>query len=134
MPLRPARTPTLALSLLLALPAAAPAAAATDAEPAHPAPPCQQAELTKRLAVADASGVELDHAATTKRVREVARLTASNRSSMLMDVLAERRTEIDAINGAVVRRGRELGVPVPVNETLTRLVRALREVRELQEK
>lgn len=80
------------------------------------------------LAVADASGIELDGEATLRRVKDVARLTASNRSSMLMDVLSERRTEIDAINGAVVRRGRELGVPVPVNETLTALVHAVEEV------
>lgn len=93
-----------------------------------------QDAVAECLAVADASGIELDHDATVRRVRDVARRTASNRSSMLMDVLAERRTEIDAINGAVVRRGHELGVPVPVNETLTRLVHALEEVRELQEK
>ncbi len=86
------------------------------------------------LAVAEASGITLDPEATLKRVHEVARLTASNRSSMLLDVLAERRTEIDAINGAVVRRGKEVGVAVPINETLTRLVHALEGLREFQEK
>jgi 2-dehydropantoate 2-reductase len=86
------------------------------------------------LDVAEASGVELDREAASRRVREVARLTASNRSSMLMDVLGERRTEIDAMNGAVVRRGRELGLPVPVNETLTALVRCLEESYGVQER
>jgi 2-dehydropantoate 2-reductase len=86
------------------------------------------------LEVAGASGIPLAMEATFKRVREVARLTASNRSSMLMDVLAGRRTEVDAINGAVVRRGLELGVPVPVNQTLTRLVHALERLHEMQER
>jgi 2-dehydropantoate 2-reductase len=86
------------------------------------------------LQVAQASGIPLPEEATQKRVREVARRTASNRSSMLMDMLARRRSEVDAINGAVVRRGVELGVPVPVNQTLTRLIHALEGVRELQEK
>jgi 2-dehydropantoate 2-reductase len=44
---------------------------------------------------------------------------------MLQDVLSQRRTEIDSINGAVVREGLRLGIPTPVNETLTRLVRTI---------
>lgn len=85
------------------------------------------------IAVAEESGVQLDPEATQSRVREVARHTASNRSSMLMDMLGGRRTEIDAINGAVVRRGRELGVAVPVNETLTNLVHAQESLQDKRE-
>jgi len=84
-------------------------------------------------AVATSSGIALDPDAMLHRVREVARLTASNRSSMLADVLAGRRTEVDAINGAVVHRGAEVGVPTPVNETLTHLIHALEETADLQE-
>lgn len=46
-----------------------------------------------------------------------------NRSSMLQDVLRGRDTEIDFLNGAVVREGEACGVPTPVNEALWRLVR-----------
>lgn len=84
-----------------------------------------QEAVTECVAVAQASGIPLDRQESIGRCREVARLTASNRSSMLMDVLGGRRTEIDAINGAVVRRGLELEVATPVNTTLTRLVRSL---------
>jgi 2-dehydropantoate 2-reductase len=44
---------------------------------------------------------------------------------MLLDFEAGRRLEIDFINGAIPRVGREVGVPAPVNETVTALVRAL---------
>ena len=44
---------------------------------------------------------------------------------MLQDVSRRARTEIDAINGAVVREGRRVDVATPVNETLTELVQGL---------
>lgn len=49
--------------------------------------------------------------------------TAHHRSSMLQDLERGRRTEIDAINGALWAFGRAAGVPTPVNATLTRLIR-----------
>lgn len=42
--------------------------------------------------------------------------TAENKSSMLQDVLRQQRTEIDYLNGYVVRKGSELGVPTPANK------------------
>lgn len=54
---------------------------------------------------------------------EVARATADNRSSMRQDLAAGRRTEIEALNGAVVERAERHGVDVPVNRTLADLVR-----------
>lgn len=44
--------------------------------------------------------------------------------SMLEDVRARRSTEVDWITGAIVRAAAEVGVPVPINETLYRLVKA----------
>jgi len=55
----------------------------------------------------------------------VARATAANRSSMLQDVLRGAPTEIGVINGAIVREGERVGVPTPVNQMLTDLVRAI---------
>ncbi len=60
-----------------------------------------------------------------ERVIGVARATARNRSSMGQDVDKKKRTEIDAINGAIVRFARETGIPTPVNQTLTWLVKIL---------
>ena len=47
-----------------------------------------------------------------------ARLTAANRSSMLQDLDAGRLTEIEVLNGAVLREGRRLGLGLPVIERL----------------
>ncbi len=55
-------------------------------------------------------------------VRAVAEATKAERSSMLEDLLAGRRTEIDAINGAIVRLGERHGVDVTANRVVTTLV------------
>ena len=48
-----------------------------------------------------------------------------HRPSMLQDVLARRPTEIDVLNGGIVRGAREAGVPVPLNQAVTALVNGL---------
>lgn len=53
--------------------------------------------------------------------------TAKHHASMLQDIQRGRRTEIDALNGAVAILGREYGVPTPVNEVVAQLVRAKEE-------
>jgi 2-dehydropantoate 2-reductase len=58
-------------------------------------------------------------------VSAIALATAPNRSSMGQDVDARRITEIDAINGYIVRRAEELGIRVPVNRTLVSLIKTL---------
>jgi ketopantoate reductase len=42
--------------------------------------------------------------------------------SMLQDIRKGRRTEVEALNGYIVNKGRELNVPTPLNEALTQLV------------
>ncbi|UPV75695.1 ketopantoate reductase family protein [Halorussus limi] len=74
--------------------------------------------------VARAEGVELGDDEAVEAVERVARATAANTSSMQQDVLAGRRTEIESINGHVCARARERGKSVPVNRTLTNLLRA----------
>jgi 2-dehydropantoate 2-reductase len=75
--------------------------------------------------VATAAGVPLGEDEARGSWREVARLTGSNRSSMLQDVRAGRPTEIDAICGAVHREGERRGVAAPLNQAMTVLVPAL---------
>lgn len=75
--------------------------------------------------VASKLGIKLPFDDPLERVLEVCRLTAPNRSSMLQDVEAGRKTEIDAINGAIAMLGEKLGIPTPVNRTLTHIVRTM---------
>lgn len=50
--------------------------------------------------------------------------TAAHFPSMLQDIRKGKRTEVEALNGAIVRLGRARGLRTPVNETLTRLIKA----------
>jgi 2-dehydropantoate 2-reductase len=57
--------------------------------------------------------------------RAIARAMSEHRSSMHADVAGHRRTEVDAINGALVREGDRRGVAAPLNQAMTVLVSAL---------
>ncbi len=80
--------------------------------------------VKEAVAVGQARGIRFLHSDMLAAVEDVARRTGANVSSMLQDIRAQRRTEVDYINGAVVRAGDEQGVPTPVNATITNLVKA----------
>jgi len=84
-----------------------------------------RATVMEAVAVAHARGVTLPYPDPVAAVEQVAHKTGSNRSSMLQDVTRGAPTEIDAINGAIVGEGREVGVPTPINETLWRLIHSV---------
>lgn len=76
------------------------------------------------LVVAQAAGARLDADAILRRTRLVARRTAANRASMLQDLDRHRRTEIDAITGAILREAERHGLDAPINRAMYALVRA----------
>lgn len=84
--------------------------------------------VKEAMAVANAKKIQLPYPNPFDRVVEVCRATAGNVSSMLQDVLNEKATEVDFINGAIVREGDLFGIPTPVNLTLTSLVLAIQEI------
>lgn len=69
-----------------------------------------------------------------QKVESVCKATAANVSSMLQDVLNKKRTEIDFINGAIVRQGENYNMPTPVNLVLTNLIKTIEASYELQVK
>ena len=75
--------------------------------------------------VAKSKGVMLGYEDAFAHTKDVCLATAKNKASMLQDILNRRKTEIDMINGAIVREGECLGVPAPVNEVLTSLIKFL---------
>lgn len=74
--------------------------------------------------VAGGIGIELPYAEPFEMVVSVAQKTAENFSSMNIDMNRGSQTEIDAINGAVVRMGGAAGVPTTYNKMLWMLVKA----------
>ena len=84
--------------------------------------------VAEAVQVATAAGVRLPYADPVGKVLDIAVITAQNRSSMLQDLSSGRLTEIDAINGAVVREGARLGVTTPVNSVLTLLIKTLEKI------
>jgi 2-dehydropantoate 2-reductase len=73
----------------------------------------------------EAKGIKLIFQDPESEVLKVCKGTSGNLNSMLQDILAGRRTEIDFINGAIAVHARSLGLKAPVNETLTMLIRSL---------
>jgi 2-dehydropantoate 2-reductase len=69
--------------------------------------------------------VDLPYANPVEMVEGVARSTANNISSMLQDVMRGTPTEIEAINGAIIRLGEKSGIETPINRMFWRLVKCL---------
>jgi len=85
-------------------------------------------ELTRGLvqeivAVAEHEGVNLDPEEMYENVVNLARQSPNHRTSILMDVVNHRKTEIDCLNGAVVSRARKYGIKVPFNSVISNIIR-----------
>jgi 2-dehydropantoate 2-reductase len=76
------------------------------------------------FAVAKAKGVKLDFSDPVAYVRDFGAKIPNSRPSVLLDLMAGRKSEIDVINGSITRVGKQVGVAAPVNETITALVKA----------
>jgi len=81
--------------------------------------------VREAVKVADAKDIALPYPDPLGRVVEVCRATGGNIASMLQDVLKQGITEVAFINGAIVREGEALGIPTPVNHTLSCLIEAI---------
>jgi len=86
-----------------------------------------ESAVREAVAVAAARGTRLYADDPVGEVTALGELIGPNRSSMLQDVMRSRETEIEFLNGAIVREGRRLGVPTPTNEILADLVRTLQD-------
>ena len=83
------------------------------------------AAMIEAANVAIADGVDLANFDYQVELDSVLKATASNRCSMLQDVMAGRVTEIDSLCGEVVRLGEEYGVPTPLNQQLLSLIKGI---------
>ena len=76
-------------------------------------------------AVARAEGVGVPPDVVGQKMRYLDNVAPAMRSSMMMDVVAGRPTEVEALIGAIVRRGRRAGIATPVMETLYGILKPL---------
>jgi 2-dehydropantoate 2-reductase len=81
------------------------------------------AALTEARSVAQAEGMEFADDPVASALAIAASMPATARSSMSRDDAAGRPLEHEALSGAIVRRGRAVGVPTPVNQALYTLLR-----------
>lgn len=93
----------------------------------HYADEVSYAALDEAIIVAKAVGVDLNPSEAREILEKIAgpHGTPDNKSSLRIDIENERPSEIDYINGAVVRLARQHEIPVPVNETLVTLVHGI---------
>lgn len=83
------------------------------------------------VAVAQAQGYAIDADERVGAIHALLEKAGPTRASMLQDFEAGRQTEIDVINGAIVRAGDEHGVPVPLNRAFVQLVKGWESMRGL---
>ncbi|MDD5561230.1 MAG: 2-dehydropantoate 2-reductase [Candidatus Omnitrophica bacterium] len=81
--------------------------------------------VTEATRIAKRKRIKLIYDDPLAKVEAVCEGTSANISSMLQDVLKRKRTEIDFINGVIVRLGQELGIAVPTNKLLVDLVKTI---------
>jgi 2-dehydropantoate 2-reductase len=83
--------------------------------------------VEEALAVARAAGVRMANTDLVDAAWRLAGTMPAAISSTAQDIARGKRTEIDSLNGYVARRGAELNVATPVNQTLHALVKLLEE-------
>ena len=91
----------------------------------HECTSLMQGAVAEAVEVARYYGIQLKAMEEIERVRAVCRSTSENISSMLQDVRRKKKTEIEQLNGVVVKMAASCGMTAPVNEVLTSLVRSL---------
>lgn len=79
--------------------------------------------VKEAYAVAKTKGIQLGFKDPVLHTKKICKATAANKSSMLQDIEHKRETEIEMINGAIVRAGKEVNVATPVNQVLTNLIK-----------
>ena len=81
--------------------------------------------LAEVVAVAKAQGINLDFAERWQAITALLKQAIGARASMLQDVEANRQTEIDVVNGAIVEAGRQHSVASPLNDAMVWMVKSL---------
>lgn len=80
------------------------------------------------IALAQKIGIHLTEEDIQKYAKIISTLSPEGKTSMLQDIEAGRKTEVEIFSGTVIQLGREYGIPTPVNDILFKLLRATEEL------
>ena len=81
--------------------------------------------IDEALGVAQAEGLDIGQAESREVLLKIIASNQTNKSSLCVDILNKRKTEIDFINGSIVRLGEKHGIPTPLNKALVILVKTI---------
>jgi 2-dehydropantoate 2-reductase len=88
--------------------------------------------FNETIAIAEREGYKFDEK-LWQEIESVCRSTSQNRSSMLQDLHANQPTEIEYINGYVIQRGKQHGLPTPTHDLIVELIQAKEELNKVRE-
>lgn len=91
----------------------------------------QENILREGVAAAKIAGITIMEDEIIKTTADVCINTSANRCSMLQDITAKRRTEIDFINGKIIEYASKGGIKVPFNESVYSLIKAIESIKIL---
>lgn len=75
--------------------------------------------------VARAKGINISRQKALEHVMKVTRSVPEHVPSMVLDVINKKKTEIGSLNEAVVKEGKEFGIPTPINEMVVNIIRTI---------
>ena len=75
--------------------------------------------------VARAKGINISREKALEHVMKVTRSVPEHVPSMVLDIVNKKKTEISSLNEAVVKEGKELGIPTPINGMIVNIIRTI---------
>ncbi len=91
------------------------------------------AAMREVVLVSRARGINLDEKDMARAHEPISRLSPDGKTSMLQDIEAGRKTEVEMFSREVVSQGAKYGIPTPVNETLLLMIQTMEKWRDIQE-
>lgn len=87
--------------------------------------PALEGTVSEIVQIAQRRGIPLEEGEAQAFLKQVGEEARNHYPSMLIDVQRQRRTEIECLNGTIVRDGERFGVPTPFNRVLYGIIRVL---------
>ncbi|MDD5204104.1 MAG: ketopantoate reductase family protein [Desulfobacterales bacterium] len=91
-----------------------------------------QDAMNEVIAIANAKGISLSKKDAEDFLPFLQKMSPDGKTSMVQDIEAKRKTEVEMFAGKVVEMGREMNIPTPVNHTLLLLIQALEEKNKME--